>query len=98
MFQLGHGDEEHVGTPKLITALEGHVISDVSVGAQHCLALTTEGMVFGWGKNTSGEVNGSNDVVNEPILIEEVSGRDTVGVSCGAYEVSQPLYYSGTTN
>ena len=72
------------------------MINDVSIGAQHCLALTIEGKVFGWGKNTSGEVDGSDDIVNEPILIEAVSGRDTVGVSCGAYEVSQPLCY--TTN
>lgn len=64
------------------------MVVDVSIGAQHCLALTSEGKVFGWGKNTCGEVNESEDIVSEPTLIEVVSGKNTVGISCGAFEVS----------
>ena len=90
-YQLGHGDKEHVRTPKLIQALEDHTVTDVSIGMQHCMALTSEGMVFAWGKNSAGEVNGSDDIVSEPVLIEEVSGKGTVAISCGANEVLSTL-------
>ncbi len=87
VFQLGHGDEEHVRTPKLIKALEGHIIVDVSIGKHHCIVLTADGKVYAWGKNTSGEVDDSEDIVPEPRLLENVSMKDIVAVYGGAYEV-----------
>ena len=90
-YQLGHNSQEHVRSPKLVDCLSGSTVVDVSVGAQHCLALTDTGDVFSWGKNSCGEVDGSGDVVPCPTLIKEVSGKGAISVACGAFEVS---YYN----
>ena len=59
----------------------------MNVGNQHCLALTSEGDVYAWGKNSFGEVNENCEIVAEPILLHEMSGKGAVSVCCGSYEV-----------
>lgn len=85
--QLGHGDTEHVRTPRQVDALSEQVIVDIAVGSQHCLALTANGDLFGWGKNTSGEVNPCVEAASLPVYIPEASGRGASSIACGAFEV-----------
>lgn len=85
--QLGHGNQEHVRSPTLIEKLAKFNIIDVSIGNQHCMALTDKGDVYAWGKNSVGEVNASCDIVSEPVLLPEMSAKGAVSVSCGAFEV-----------
>lgn len=87
-YQLGHNSQEHVRSPKLVDYLSESTLIDISVGAQHCLALTDTGDVYSWGKNSCGEVDGSGDVVLCPTLIKEVSGEGAFSIACGAFEVS----------
>lgn len=42
--------------PELVEALQDTVVIFVAVGISHCLALTTEGLVLGWGKNDNRQI------------------------------------------
>ena len=55
-FRLGHGREEHVRHPRLVEGLTGRRVVWAAVGALHCLVLTDEGQVLGWGKNEQGQL------------------------------------------
>lgn len=87
-YQLGHGNQDHVRQPKLVEGLADVVVTDVSVGAQHCVALTDDGNVYAWGKNSSFEVNESGDIISSPLMIEAASGKGALSIACGASEVS----------
>ena len=86
-YQLGHGNQDHVRQPKLIEGLSDAVVSDISVGAQHCVALTADSDVYAWGKNSSFEVNESGDIISSPLMIEAASGKGALLIACGASEV-----------
>lgn len=81
---LGHGDEEHVKTPKLVNKLAGEKIVQLAVGSQHTLALAEGGNLYGWGKN--GE---TDETVPLPKLLPDASKQGVVYIACGAHEVSQ---------
>ncbi len=83
---LGHGDDNHVRTPKLVSALSKEMVIHVAVGNEHTLALTETGELYGWGRNTGGEVVSSREPVATPTIIEGVSS--ITYVSCGPSEVS----------
>lgn len=84
---LGHGDEEHVRTPTQVMGLADEKVIDVALGAQHCLVLTEKGDVYGWGKNSNGEVNGSGEPVAVPTLIAPASRLGVAYMACGSHEV-----------
>lgn len=42
--------------PVLVSGLSGHNVVDITVGAEHTLALTSKHLVFAWGANTDGQV------------------------------------------
>lgn len=84
---MGHGDEDHIKTPKLVGKLVGEKIVDVVVGLQHTLVLAESGNLYGWGKNSSGEVDGSGEAVPLPKLLPDASKQGVICISCGAQEV-----------
>ena len=91
---LGHGDGEHMRFPKQVEALSGHKVVDIAVGSQHCLVLTSQGDVLGWGKNSNGEVDSSAEAIPVPTVISGASRQGVVSISCGAHEVTQkPLTF-----
>ncbi len=47
--QLGLGDNISRSTPTEITTMKDFLITDISSGAGHCLALGSYGEVFSWG-------------------------------------------------
>uniref|UniRef100_A0A803L4T6 Ultraviolet-B receptor UVR8 n=1 Tax=Chenopodium quinoa TaxID=63459 RepID=A0A803L4T6_CHEQI len=49
--QLGHGDFEDHLTPYKLEALSGQMISQISGGWRHTMAVTSEGKLYGWGWN-----------------------------------------------
>ena len=87
-YHLGHGEDDHVRVPKLISTLANEKVVDVAVGSDHCLALTEDGDLYGWGKNSNGEVTTSCEPVCVPTLIENVPKNSVTYVSCGASHVS----------
>lgn len=86
---LGHGDEDHVKSPKLVGRLAGEKVVDVAVGLQHTLALAGSGNLYGWGKNFSGEIDGCGEAVPFPKLLPDVSKQGVVYITCGAHEVRE---------
>uniref|UniRef100_A0A3Q3WFA5 HECT domain-containing protein n=1 Tax=Mola mola TaxID=94237 RepID=A0A3Q3WFA5_MOLML len=55
--QLGLGTTEAaIRIPRLIKRLCDHRISQVMCGNQHCIALSRDGQLFTWGKNSSGQL------------------------------------------
>ncbi len=82
---LGHGNDDHCRTPKLVSALSKETIIHVGVGNEHTLVVTAGGELYGWGRNTSGEVMFSREPINSPTLIQGLS--NITHVCCGLVEV-----------
>lgn len=47
--KLGHGEDAAERVPRRVEALGGVLVTDVSVGQQHTLALDDAGVVYSWG-------------------------------------------------
>ena len=47
---LGHGDTEDIDSPRVVQALEGMGVLDVSIGTEKVIALVKSGEVYTWGK------------------------------------------------
>ncbi|KAK7097783.1 E3 ubiquitin-protein ligase HERC2-like isoform X3 [Littorina saxatilis] len=94
-FRLGHGREEHVRHPRLLETLGNKRVVSAAVGAMHCLAITEEGEVFGWGKNEQGQLGEmSTTHVAEPTLLPAIEGKFIVGATCGPL---QTFFWSSST-
>lgn len=70
------------------TPLEGKTVVAVSAGSGHCLALTTEGRLYGWGRNDYDQLN-DGSVINRTNPVEvrthntPLEGRTVVAMSAG---------------
>jgi uncharacterized repeat protein (TIGR02543 family) len=75
--QLGDGTTTQRNSPTLITFVGlqvGETIKELSGGTYHSLALTTNGRIFSWGTNSSGQLgDGTNSHQHVPTLIN-ISG------------------------
>jgi len=86
--QLGRG-ENNISvrdyTPKQIPIPFNHKITQISSGYFHCLALSTSGSCFSWGKNEYGELGIPNlgKMINRPILVESLQDKQITYVSSG---------------
>ncbi|XP_015606913.1 E3 ubiquitin-protein ligase HERC2 isoform X2 [Cephus cinctus] len=84
-YRLGHGNEEHVRYPKIVEALKGKKVIDLSAGNMHVLALTEDQLVYGWGRNDYGRIDSSlESTVTKPTLCPALTGKGVVGLVCGA--------------
>ncbi|XP_066090788.1 RCC1 and BTB domain-containing protein 2 isoform X3 [Saccopteryx bilineata] len=84
--QLGNGTTNHGLVPWLIsTNLSNKQVTEVACGSYHSLVLTSDGEVFAWGYNNSGQV-GSGSTANQPIP-RRVTGclqsKVVVNIACG---------------
>ncbi|ESO92636.1 hypothetical protein LOTGIDRAFT_120493 [Lottia gigantea] len=57
---LGHGNYQDVAQAKIVEALLGYEVVQVSCGASHVLAVTNEHEVFSWGRGDNGELGLNN--------------------------------------
>ena len=87
-YRLGHGTEEHVRLPKQIERFNGKKVKDISVGSMHCLAVTEDGEVYGWGRNEQGQL-GDMTIQSrpEPAVLPGLDGKNIVGAACGPSQV-----------
>lgn len=78
---------EYCNEPRLVEGLEGKTIVNLAVGSAHCLALTSTGEVYGWGRNDFHQICPSSvcrdAIIRVPILATPVSLRIS-GMACGA--------------
>ncbi|XP_013706397.1 ultraviolet-B receptor UVR8-like [Brassica napus] len=82
--QLGHGDLEDHLIPHKLEALGSSVISQISGGWRHTMALTSDGKLYGWGWNKFGQVGvGDNIDQCSPVQVRFPDGQKVVQVSCG---------------
>ncbi|KAF5273445.1 hypothetical protein FQA39_LY07462 [Lamprigera yunnana] len=82
--RLGHSSEDHVRFPAVIESLADKKIICVSLGSCHALALTTQGEVYGWGKNDSKQLcNSDENYIQQPILIETLQHQQITEIFCG---------------
>ncbi|XP_030756884.1 E3 ubiquitin-protein ligase HERC2 [Sitophilus oryzae] len=83
-WKLGHHNEDHVRTPEVVEVLQDKKIVSVSVGVSHCLALSSDGEVFGWGKNENKQIADTNETfVQQPRVLDSLKGHRIVGICCG---------------
>jgi alpha-tubulin suppressor-like RCC1 family protein len=89
--QLGNGSTAAaVASPVAVDmsgALLGKTVVAVAAGAFHSLALTSDGLLFAWGKNTNGELgNNSTADSSVPILVDMtgvLAGKAIVQIAAG---------------
>ncbi|XP_012592732.2 RCC1 and BTB domain-containing protein 2 isoform X1 [Microcebus murinus] len=84
--QLGNGTTNHGLVPcHISTNLSNKQVIEVACGSYHSLVLTSDGEVFAWGYNNSGQV-GSGSTANQPIP-RRVTGclqtKAVVNIACG---------------
>ena len=83
---LGHGDTDKQLLPKLIEAMGGKKVVQVSAGQWHSLVLTESGEVYSFGDGSDGRLgHGDQEDQNLPKLIEAMRGKRVVQVSAGGY-------------
>lgn len=77
-------DQVTLPYPRMLTSLKDYVIKEISGGAEHCIAITIEGLCFAWGKNDNNQLGLGPDnpaKVKFPMLIKSVSHINSA--SCG---------------
>ncbi|GFO13285.1 serine/threonine-protein kinase nek8 [Plakobranchus ocellatus] len=81
---LGHGNCNDVAQAKIVEALLGYEVVQVSCGASHVLAVTNEHEVFAWGRGDNGRL-GLGDYASctspQPVSVPE--GCRPCSVHCG---------------
>jgi len=66
--------------------LNPYFVEEIAVGAEHALALTSTGDVWGWGNNGDGQLGlGHTAIVREPQLVAALSGKGAKQVSFASY-------------
>lgn len=84
---LGHGNFNEVSQAKIVEALLGYEVVQVSCGASHILAVTNEHEVFAWGRGDNGRLglgNQETQCTPQPVPIpNNLSARSVhCGVDC----------------
>ncbi|XP_028320284.1 serine/threonine-protein kinase Nek8 isoform X1 [Gouania willdenowi] len=84
---LGHGNFNDVTQPKIVEALLGYELVQVSCGASHVLVVTNEREVFAWGRGDNGRLGlGTQDTHNCPqqvcLPVNFEAQRVVCGVDC----------------
>lgn len=90
--RLGDGTSTSRTVPTVVRmtgVLAGKTIVAVAAGAEHSLALCSDGTLAAWGDNSSGQL-GNNSTIsrNEPVLVDQsgaLAGKTVVAISAGGF-------------
>ncbi|NXM96197.1 RCBT2 protein, partial [Sylvia borin] len=84
--QLGNGTTNHGFIPcQVSTNLVNKKVIEVACGSHHSMVLTSDGEVYTWGYNNSGQV-GSGSTANQPIprrVTNCLQNKIVVNIACG---------------
>ena len=84
--RLGHGNQRNQLLPKKAEALAGQRIVAVSAGGMHSLAITTDGVVWSWGRGDDGRLgHGDQQRRHLPKKVEAWVDQRVVAVSAGYF-------------
>ncbi|XP_052401862.1 probable E3 ubiquitin-protein ligase HERC4 [Carassius gibelio] len=90
--------KDHPGSPSAqhVQSLSGVPLAQISAGGDHSFVLSLSGVVFGWGKNSAGQL-GLGDTTDRhvPTVVNSLNGKKTVSISCGG-EHTATLSKGGT--
>lgn len=53
---LGHGNTNDINQPKIVEALLGFEVEQVSCGSSHIMVVTADHEVFAWGRGDNGRL------------------------------------------
>ncbi|MBK8093331.1 MAG: hypothetical protein IPK32_15415 [Verrucomicrobiaceae bacterium] len=88
--ELGDGTTANPYSPVAVSmtgALAGKTVVAVAAGYYHSLALTSDGLLFAWGKNSSGQLgNGSTTDSTTAVAVDmagALSGKSVTAITCG---------------
>ena len=77
---------DHCSVPKKVLALEGKKIVNISVGSAHVLALTNDGLLYGWGSNYYQQICPPS-ITRDPIIPTPILSTPPTlkvgGMACG---------------
>ncbi|XP_072534620.1 probable E3 ubiquitin-protein ligase HERC3 [Salminus brasiliensis] len=80
---LGKGEPSSL-SPKLLKSLCGIPLAQISAGGDHSFALSLSGTVFGWGRNSAGQLGlGDREDRHVPACVRSLNQKKTVFISCG---------------
>jgi len=83
--KLGHDTKNSCDRPRVIEALRGKDIVDISCGGAHSAAITSTGELYTWGKGRYGRLgHGDSDDQTKPKLVEALLGYRVIDVACGS--------------
>lgn len=83
--RLGHGDNGWKYVPRLINALSGKVVTQITCGSYHTAAVTNNGELFTWGGGMYGKLgHGSESGCSTPRKVEGLSDVHVGSVACGS--------------
>ncbi|XDV15625.1 hypothetical protein PO909_015671 [Leuciscus waleckii] len=95
--QLGLEKEQPSSlTAQPVKSLCGIPLAQISAGGDHSFVLSLSGVVFGWGKNSAGQL-GLGDTTDRhvPTVVNSLNRKKTVSISCGG-EHTATLSKGGT--
>lgn len=74
----------HSNQPRIVSALQGIPIAFIGCGGNHSFVISKSGAVFGWGRNTSGQL-GLNDNSNKcyPTQLKTLRSLGVRYIACG---------------
>lgn len=84
--RLGHGSNDDVTIPTLVTTLKGHMVVHVACGSgdSQTLCVTASGIVFSWGDGDYGKLGrGGSDGSKTPKIVDKLLDINVVKVFCG---------------
>ncbi|KAM9477007.1 putative E3 ubiquitin-protein ligase HERC3 [Clarias gariepinus] len=80
---LGKGEPSSL-SPQHLKSLCGIPLAQISAGGDHSFALSLSGAVFGWGRNSAGQLGlGHKDDIYIPTCVSNLSQKKTISISCG---------------
>uniref|UniRef100_A0A8C1ZA77 Si:ch73-190m4.1 n=1 Tax=Cyprinus carpio TaxID=7962 RepID=A0A8C1ZA77_CYPCA len=90
--------KNHPSSPSAqhVQSLSGIPLAQISAGGDHSFGLSLSGVVFGWGKNSAGQL-GLGDTTDRhvPMVVNSLHRKKTVSISCGG-EHTATLSKGGT--
>ena len=84
---LGHGSDENRSVPRLVQGLTRVVVEDIAIGKNCVFALTSNGVLYGWGDSSHGQLGVVSDEVPAPTVVPMVTSRSILSVYPGTNQV-----------
>jgi len=82
--QLGNGTTTDSNTPAMVNLPTGVTATAVAAGRYHSLAIGSDGKVYAWGYNGSGQMgNGTNTESHTPVMVSLPSDVTATAVAAG---------------